>query len=167
MTASIPVRRLSVALACAAAACLLTAPAGQAKIVVGKSVAGVKLGMTKKKVRKALGKPDEVSKINAGAWNYTKPKLRVGFRKGRVNVLLTWDRKQKTGKGIGMGSTVEQVQAAYPDADCVLDPNVAPYIPICFIAKRYRGKKSETYFRFDTPDGKVTEMSTHFGSMQG
>jgi hypothetical protein len=167
MTATASARWLTVALACAAAVCLLAAPAAPAKIVVGKSVAGVKLGMTKKMVRKALGKPDEVSKINAGAWNYTKPKLRVGFRKGRVTVLLTWDRKQKTGKGIGMGSTVEQVQAAYPNADCVLDPNVAPYIPICFMSTRYRGKNSETYFRFDTPDGEVTEMQTHFGSMQG
>lgn len=82
-----------------------------------------------------------------------------------MNVLLTWDATQKTSKGIGMGSSVARVRAAYPNATCVLDPKKAPYIPICFVSARFHGKHSETYFRFDSPRGKVAEMETYYGSM--
>jgi hypothetical protein len=166
ITLAIP-RRLTVALLSAAFACLLLPAAGEAKIVEGKSVARVKLGMTKKKVKRILGKDYEVNRITGGSWDYERPNMRVGFRNGKVNVLLLWDRKQKTRKKIGMGSTVEEVQNAYPNADCVLDPNESPYIPVCFLSSRFRGKQTETYFRFDKPDGKVVEVSVHFGSMRG
>jgi hypothetical protein len=165
ITSALP-RRVALVMLAAIAACLLLAPTGEARIVEGKSIARVKLGMKKKQVKRVLGKPDSVSRLRGGAWQYEHPRLQVSFRKGKVNVLLLWDRKQKTRKQIRIGSSVEDVQAAYPKADCVLDPNEAPYIPICFVSSRFRGKQSETYFRLDQPDGKVTEIQVYFGTMR-
>src|SRR5512142_2483779 len=72
------------------------APAASAKIVVGQSIAGVKLGDTQARVRQVLGKPASAQ----GVWDYPKTLMGVvGFDSHRhVNGMWTGSPKQKTTK---------------------------------------------------------------------
>jgi hypothetical protein len=96
---------------------LVAAPAAQAKILLGQSIDGIKLGEREAQVTARLGAPSFKMPNSEGAsWGYPKGlEGRIGFdHSGRVNGMWTASRHQKTNKGIGPGSSLVQLHKAYP-----------------------------------------------------
>jgi hypothetical protein len=105
-------------------ACLLAAPAA-AQIVPQKSIAGVKLKMSRAQVEEVLGEPDEVTRPDSEIFGrYTD--LRFGlthvaiFEKSDQGVfaVTTTSKRQRTSRGVGIGSTQRSLQAAHPTIRC-------------------------------------------------
>ena len=144
----------------AAAALGIGASVAHANIVVGKSIHGVALGQTKAQVAKILHVSKKIQKTN----DWSPGTIRVHFSKGRVDHLLyARDKGDKTSKGIGLGSTREQLKTAYPNATC----GPGPYgegSENCVVSGKARGKRSYTGFLFQTADGGVVEINTGFGN---
>jgi len=155
------VRRLLCALG---AACLLAgvlAASAGATIVIGQSMGGVKLGDTPAQVKQALGKP---SSSNSTDLLYpSRVGLRVTLKGGHVDGVLSVSKKQKTTKGITIGSSRSAVKAAYPSASCVEGP-LGPSSLYCAVTARIGSRKSYTSFLFETASGGVSEIELGYGS---
>jgi hypothetical protein len=143
------------------------APTAEARIVVGQSIAGVKLGMSMAQVKKKLGPPT----LNQGAdfkgdteWNYAKKPLlgAMSFDKnGKLLGLWTSSKKQKTGKGVGPGASLAKVREAYPKAKCKVGP-FGPKSAMCVIKSHYDQRKVETAFMFFTRSAPMREVDIDF-----
>jgi hypothetical protein len=119
--------------------------AAAAKIVPGRSIAGIKVGYSIKRVRDALGRPHKVA---PPAWLYGKPLdggIGFNFRR-RVNDIWTTARHQKTVRGIGPGSTVRATKRAYPRAGCYTHRRRRTQL--CILTSHYRGRTIKTDFLF-------------------
>jgi len=100
------------------------APAG-ALIVVQRSIAGVKLGMTAKQVREVLGNPDAVS-YPSNPIQGTVKRYRYGLTEvfisrgadGRVYLVTTRSTRQRTSDGVGVGSSETAVHAHIKNVHC-------------------------------------------------
>jgi hypothetical protein len=94
----------------AAAVALAAAAPAQARIVPGRSMAGVRLGMSQERVLQILGSPDTDFTYRSGltTYAYKSRRLRVTFAPGRstnnVFMLFTSGREERTKQGIGVGS---------------------------------------------------------------
>jgi len=138
------------------------APAASAKIVVGQGIAGVKLGDTQARVRHLLGKPDDVQapdRQGHSTWGYQRGLMgRVSFDKKRhVDGIWTGSKKQKTSKGITVGSSLARLKAAYPK----IKRSVGPFGPnslICVLKSRFHRRTVETSFPFFTAALGVREV---------
>jgi hypothetical protein len=117
------------------------APERDQVIRMGKGIGKIQLGMTMRQVRRALGGPHRVvyRRHNFGArgryielgWelpgrtSWDVDAWQIGFRSTsrrgplRVVRVATSARSQRTPKRIGIGSTVQQIVRAYPDATCI------------------------------------------------
>ena len=118
-------------LGASAAGGLLNGSVADAQVVIGKSIGGIRLGETKAQVRKARGAPTKSrafrgyhGQYGRGTdWSYKR--LLVTFSsKGRVRGIDTTLKTEKTTKGIGVGSTIDEVKAAYPAVRCRLESEV-------------------------------------------
>ncbi len=105
---------------------LVLAPVAAAKIVVRESIAGVKLGMTAAQVRAALGKPHHITyrpdQIEGSVKIFDYGATDVVLTRGPTAQVLrvkTTTRRERTSKGIGVGSTRAAIKRAYPAANCV------------------------------------------------
>jgi hypothetical protein len=104
---------------------LIAAAPAAALIVVQRSIAGVKLGMTAKQVRAVLGKPDAVS-YPSNPIQGTVKRYRYGLtevfiargKDGRVYLVTTRSTRQKTSDGVGVGSSETVVHAHVKDVRC-------------------------------------------------
>src|SRR5512133_1371530 len=98
--------------------CVLGATAtADARIVVGKSIAGVALGDSVATVKRKLGKPTTVMGANK-ILNYKREQLVIEFNKGVVTSMTTFNTRERTAKGVGPGSTLKAVKAAYGADAC-------------------------------------------------
>jgi hypothetical protein len=143
-----------------ALACLLASSAS-AKIVIGQSIGGVKLGDNKAQVKQALGAPLSSS----GATDLLYPSsvgLRVTLKAGHVEGVLSISKKQKTSGGITIGSSRSALKAAYPKANCIEGP-LGPESLYCAVTASSGGRKSYTSFLFDTSSGGVSEIELGYG----
>lgn len=131
------------------------APAASASIVVGRSIDGVKLGDSQARVRQVLGKPAST----AQGWDYLKGlEGRVSFdAHGHVRGIWTGSPKQKTSRGIGVGSSLAKLKRAYPHIRCTTGP-FGPQSLVCVIRSRLHGRKVETSFPFFTQALGVREV---------
>lgn len=158
------VRRSSMAgrLALILSVVLMTiAPAALATVVIGQSIAGVKLGDSKAQVKKTLGKP---SRTDPSDFFYpTSAGLRVHFKGGRVDGILSTSKKQKTSKGITIGSSSGAVKAAYPSAKCSTGPLGGSSL-YCVVSAHYKGKASYTSFLVESATSGVIEIELGYGS---
>jgi hypothetical protein len=88
-----------------------SAPAAHARLAVDRSLAGVELDMTSKEVRAVLGKPDRVvyprDEIQGTVKRMDYGLTRVFLSRGvdTVHRVTTTSRRQRTGRGVGVGST--------------------------------------------------------------
>ena len=98
---------------------LALAASAEARFVVNKSMAGVKLGQTGKQVRARLGKPDEVTR-HGRTRNlvYRSRKMFVTLVGGKVHILSTDGRGQRGRSGIGVGTRERRLERVLPRVDC-------------------------------------------------
>ncbi len=143
-----------------AASALAAASVASAKIVEGQSIAGVKLGDSKAQVKQVLGTP---SKTDPNDFFYpTSVGLRINFKGGRVDGILSFSKKQKTAKGITIGSSASKLKRAYPQAKCSAGP-YGPSSLYCVLKSRSHGQPSYTGFLFETTTGGVAEIELGYG----
>ena len=129
----------------------LLASIAQAKIVIGQSVAGVKLGDSQAQVQQQLGTPAYTmpEPKNGIQWGFPAVFMgRVSFDATlHVRGMWTASKRQKTNKGIGPGSSLAQVRKAYPKIKCMTGP-FGPKSLICVLKSKYQGRTVETAFPF-------------------
>ena len=115
-----PVRRVP-ALAVVAVTLAAAAPV-DARILVQRGIAGVELRMTKAQVRSNLGTPTRIRSGRNEFGRYVEfvyPRVTVSFQGGaRATGLRTRSRLERTGRGIGVGSTEAEVKAKVADVRC-------------------------------------------------
>lgn len=139
---------------------LVVAPIALANVVIGQSIAGVKLGDSKAQVKKVLGSP---SSSSATSFVYpTKIGLRVSFQHGQVSGVLSFSKKQKTAKGITVGSSTAALKSAYPQATCSEGP-YGPSSLYCVMTARFHGRQSYTSFLVGM-SGTVEEIELGYGN---
>jgi hypothetical protein len=138
------------------------APAAEAKIVTGQSVAGVQLGATKAQAEAALRGETHGQPLVLGAELFYSDFLRAHFKSGQVDKLLSYSNKQKTAQGITIGSSRTQLKSAYPQAKCAEGSN--PAYLYCVLAGHAQGRKSYTGFLFEATGG-VVEIELGYGSV--
>jgi hypothetical protein len=147
--------RLLVAVGLAAAALAVAAPAG-AVIHPGSSIAGVKLGMTKAEVRTKLGQPDRIVRQRnefGPVTTFRYFRLWVTFQGNReVTAVKTTRRKERTPRGIGVGSTRAQVKARVRGVKC-------PEPTICEKGRLVPGSRVTVFRLFK---GRVTSVLVGF-----
>jgi len=153
------VRRL--AAACAAlGAGLVPAAGAHAEIVSQKSIAGVELGASQIEVREAVGNPDRLVDGENSAGPYTEfryPKMSVFFQDDAdASAVRTTDPKEKTAKGIGVGSSASAVKKKVGGARCKLRGRKGT----CTVGRNRRGRPRTI---FTVRRGKVTAVELEQG----
>ncbi len=116
--ARLPVLAVLLLVAVPVSASAINAPTG---VVLDKSVAGVRLGMTKRAVRTTLGKPDKVERSTTPdnksfvAYDYRSHHIRVlFFAKPTVVEVITTSPKERLSSGVGVGTTESRLLGAIP-----------------------------------------------------
>jgi hypothetical protein len=170
-------------------AVLALSPAGAAAhernqvIRIGQGIGKIQLGMTIPRVRRALGGPHLVvyRRHNFGArgrylelgWELPgrtswEPVLwQVGFRswsrRGALRAvrISTTARRERTRRGIGMGSRIRDIIRAYPHATCVERWPTEPYPGIWFVVEERSGGMVafDVAGRRDDPDAPATVVA--------
>jgi hypothetical protein len=134
---------LGVALAPLAAA--LAAPAGST-IVLQRSIAGVKLGMSRDQVKDKLGEPRGIKTGKNPAGFYVRYRYRnlvVYFQGQReATSIYTSRRTERTPSGIGVGSTRKQLKARIRGVHCrhALEAN------LCWVGALRPGRRVSTFY---------------------
>ncbi len=124
-------------------------------ILPGKGIAGVNIGASMARVRAQLGRPDRVT---PPSWRYGPPlRGRVGFdHRHEVNDVSTRSPRQRTHKGIGPGSSLGALHAAYPHAHCHARKRRRS---ICILSAHDDGRTVKTDFIFNGPLREVDVYS--------
>jgi hypothetical protein len=114
-------RRAALLLAVVAAFAATAGPAG-ATIVLGRSIAGAELGMTRAEIRGVLGEPRSITRGSNEFGPYRVFhyfRLDVTFQ-GNTNAtaVKTWRKRERTANGIGVGSTKRQLRNRISGVRC-------------------------------------------------
>jgi hypothetical protein len=128
------------------------------KIVLFKSVGGIKIGMTPKQVRHKLGKPSHTIRVSGGKiaeLDYDKtfhPIIHVSFdtlhRGDPANSVFGYAKHMHTSKGIHPGSTFKALKRAYGHAGL-------------------RRTGAGQYVLYKGHPGAIGERETDFGGFRG
>ena len=135
----------------AAAAALVAAAPAQAVIVPGRSMAGVRLGMSQERVLEILGDPDTDFTYRSGltTYAYKSLRLRVTFSPGRttnnVFMLFTSGRRERTKQGIGVGSKESTLRHRLRGEHCGNFPDGR----FCLLGGGAEGTTPETQFKIN------------------
>jgi hypothetical protein len=167
MQTSIPQRLLGSWAVISVLAVTALASSASASIVVGQSIAGIKLGASQAQVTAVLGAPTlQQAPDTKGSveWNYAKQPLlgAISFAAGgELDSMWTSSKRQKTNKGVGPGSSLVQVRKAYPKAKCSTGP-FGPKSVICVLKSKANGRAVETSFLFFTRSVAAREVDIYF-----
>ncbi|HEV3070443.1 MAG TPA: hypothetical protein VGY76_03335 [Solirubrobacteraceae bacterium] len=88
--------------------------------------------------------------------------LHFSMTNGRVSDVLSFSKKQKTSKGITIGSSRARMKSAYPQAKCAEGP-YGPRSLYCAVLAHFHGRRSFTSFLFGTATGGVVEIELGYG----
>ncbi|MGE4425988.1 MAG: hypothetical protein AB7G37_06015 [Solirubrobacteraceae bacterium] len=149
----LPVRPRIIGPAATAVAVILLAPGvASAAIVPGSSIAGVRIDATDATVRDRLGTPRRISRPVSEIHGqritiYRYAGLTVTFGPGpaaerRVTSLSTTSRRQRTSKGVRVGSRRSLLRRAYPNLTC--EP--VGRRSVCWRGRAEPGRKVTTFF---------------------
>ena len=153
-------RRLaSVAVLAVLASLLIPASAG-AIIQLELGIAGARLNNTKAQVKTALGEPKRVRNGTNEFGNFTEflyvGKIRVVFQSGnRVTAVETRGLGDRTARGVGVGSTLAQVQSRVEGVNC--EP-----IPGGRLCQRGLAEPGNRISAFFVRNGKVNRVVVGF-----
>ena len=148
-----------------AVAVLIVVPAAsEATIVPQRSIKGVKLGDSLSDVRGRLGKPDAVifnrNPIIGRVRTYKYGLTYVGFNgagaDATVDAISTASRKERTSKGVGVGSPRAQVASRVPGVKCAVEFGVDH----CYVGT-FRAGTRVTDFRIGST-GRVARVVVGF-----
>jgi hypothetical protein len=133
-------------------------PLASAQIVVGKGIASVRIGDSTSQVTKLLGTPSTSPYTSHGEWLYNAPLNGiVGFRAGTeghehittdVTYVETASHRQRTGAGVGPGSSSSQFHGAYRGYRCDHLNGASSGLRACWTTTRSRGQTVTTAFYF-------------------
>ena len=148
-----PARRLTIAAASLLAGVTALAPTAHARIAVNRSIAGIGLGMTAAEVRAKLGRPT-LDTVRDGARNlvYRRRLLVVTLVRGRVVIVSTRSRRQRTRSGIGVGTSADVVRARLRGVRCGVKAGVG----FCRVGSVRSGRRSTT---LQVEDGSVVTVT--------
>gem|GEM_PF-3551146 len=127
--------------------------AAEARIAVNRSVAGIGLGMTAREVRAQLGRPS-LSTVSDAATNlvYRKRSLVITLVGSRVVIVSTRSRRERTVRGIGVGSPSSTVVKRVRGVRCGDRAGVR----FCRVGSARPGRRSTT---FQLEGGKVVTVT--------
>lgn len=138
------------------------AKGAKAKIVVGQGIDGANIGATTSQIRQELGRPSFSRPPSQGetVWDYFSPRdLALTFSKGKLSGMFTTNEQFTTSKGVGVGSSPQQIKEAYPQAKCT--PGAGPGGPnslACVLDSKQGGVSAQTIFEFTSPAAGVEEV---------
>ena len=154
-TTLLRMRRVGIALVGA----LVLAGSAQAAIVPQQGIGGARLGMTQQAVKAALGAPTAVRRGSNEIGSYltlTYPSVQVTFFGGpKATSIVTRSSKQRTARGVGVGSTAAQVAAAVPGARCATESGYRH----CYVGAWQPGRKVSD---FTIRNGRVTRVTVGY-----
>jgi outer membrane protein assembly factor BamE (lipoprotein component of BamABCDE complex) len=137
------------------AAALVFASAAGATIVPQKGIAGVRIGMSKAKVRSVLGRPTSVKHGSNDFGRYTIFKysgLKVNFQgNATVTGISTTRRAERTARGVGVGSSEAQVKAKVTGVKCRTDAGFRH----CYVGSLGAGQRVTD---FSIKNGRVSRV---------
>lgn len=134
---------------CLAACFVVAAAAAPSAIVPGKGIRDAKLGMTQVQVRHMLGKPVTVVRGRNDFGPFTTLRFRgysATFQPTtRLSFISTTSPRERTGRGVGVGSSFERLQRSHPSVTC---DATAPATGSCWLGVWKPGRRV-TVFSFD------------------
>ncbi|HEY7197728.1 MAG TPA: hypothetical protein VH306_11120 [Gaiellaceae bacterium] len=152
--------RRTLAFVTVAAVALALAGAAWSKIVPNVGINGAKLNMTRPEIKDLLGQPQHtVHGMNDfGAFTVFKYyRLDVTFQgNSGATAVSTTRKRQKTGRGIGPGSTVHAFKTAYPFGRCRTEFDGFRH---CWLGKFRAGERVTDFRVFND---KITRVTVAF-----
>ena len=126
-----------------AAVALLAAPAAApARIVLNRGVDPARIGMTAPQVRAKLGAPDITERSGSTtSLVYRSRKLVVTVLRGRVQIVSTRSRRERTVKGVGPGSPLRAVRRGVRGVRCGTKAGVLA----CKVGSSRPGRRSTVF----------------------
>ena len=134
---------------------LAFAGSAAASIVLGRSIAGVTLGMSQAQVRGKLGKPVKVVHAKNEFGSYTEFRYAgyvVDFQQNAtVTGIITTIARDRTPAGIGVGSLWSQVRSKVPHVSCQGNATLGD----CHVGQLLPGRRVTDFF---FKNGKVNRV---------
>lgn len=127
------------------------------EVIPGAGVAGVKVGDSAEDVERVLGAPEDRAKVIGELSGQAQERLRFPDR--GIEVVLgddvmqveTTNSESRTESGVGVGSSLDDVTTAYPDATC--DENGE--VRICRVGVEEAGEVSTDFFVQDDTVNRI------------
>ena|SRR5581483_11229676 len=122
----------------------------EAKIVIGKSIGGVGIGMSKTQVASRLGRGKSQGH---GVYTYRHGTFTVMFGHGRVNDVSTTSKRERTSNGVGVSTTLSKLKRRVAHLHCVLQR----FFYGCYV-KSSQGHRWTLFFFNPSGGNRVTDV---------
>jgi hypothetical protein len=123
--------------------CLALSATASARVLLGESIDGVRIGMTKTQVAAILGKSSPSPGDDAQLL-YRHDSYQVIYARSRVESVETFDRGQRTSSGAGTGITLARLKRVQPGVRCQYDGMDGS--ADCYVGSIKRGHRYTDFF---------------------